>query len=119
MKFLASLLLALSLAIFAPVTASADPITPAEAAQHVGDAAIVEGVASQVHYDKKSGVTFINMGGRYPNHTFYAVIFRDRSDLFPGVQSIEGKRVSISGTVKLYKGKPQIILRKASQLVVH
>lgn len=118
MKRFASLLLALVLATFAAVAASAEPISPAEAAQHIGDAVAIEGTASQVHYDKKSGVTFINMGGRYPNHTFTAVIFQDYSASFPGVQAIEGKRVSISGTVKLYKGKPEIILRKASQLVV-
>lgn len=119
MKRLPALLLAVALSIFAPVTSSADPIPPTEASQHIGDAIVVEGVVSQVHYDKKSGNTFINMGGRYPNHTFYAVIFRDHADLFPGVLSIEGKRVSIAGIVDLYKGKPQIVLRQASQLVVH
>ncbi|MDK3016553.1 nucleotide-binding protein [Pseudodonghicola flavimaris] len=118
MKRLVALLLALALSTFAPLAGAADPIPPAEASQHIGDAIVVEGVVSQVHYDKKSGVTFINMGGSYPNHTFTAVIFQDYSASFPGVEAIEGKRISIAGTVELYRSKPQIVLRQTSQLVV-
>ncbi|WP_417675748.1 nucleotide-binding protein [Pseudodonghicola sp.] len=119
MKHLATLLLALLLSAFAPAAGSADPLPPAEASQHIGEAVLIEGVVSQVHYDKKSGNTFINMGGRYPKHSFYAVIFREHANLFPDVRSIEGQRVSIAGVVELYRGKPQIVLRQASQLVVN
>ena len=60
--------------------------------------------------------TFINFGGRYPNHVFYAVIFRKSQDQFSGIHALEGKAVAVSGTIEFYKGKPQIILHSPDQI---
>lgn len=98
--------------------AAADTFTPAGAARHIGEMATVEGKVSQVHYDARSGVTFINMGGRYPHHLFTGVIFRDYASQFQGVRQLEGQLVRISGRIKLYKGRPEIILRSSSQISV-
>ena len=65
---------------------------------------------------RRSGVTFLDLGGRYPNEAFMAVIFSGDAGKFPNVHALEGKTVDITGPVRLYKGKPEIILRDAGQL---
>ena len=61
---------------------------------------------------------FLNMGGHYPNQAFTGFIRARDAGRFPKLQSHQGKTVSISGTVKLYKGKPEIEMQSASQLSV-
>lgn len=97
--------------------AHAETITPREASSHIGSTVTVEGVVSQVSITN-SGTTFINYGGRYPDHIFYGVIFRSNAGQFSGVQSLEGQTVAISGTIELYEGKPQIIVSSPMQIEV-
>ena len=56
------------------------------------------------------------MGGRYPDNPFAAVIFPEDAGKFPDVGSLSGRVVEVTGSVRLYKGKPEIILRTADQL---
>ncbi len=97
------------------VAVAADPITPEAAASHVGETATIKGVVAQV-YTSRSGVTFLDMGARYPDNPFAAVIFPEDADKFPDVGSLSGKVVEVTGSVRVYKGKPEIILRTADQL---
>jgi DNA/RNA endonuclease YhcR with UshA esterase domain len=90
-------------------------ITDDQAAAHVGQQVVVEGTVVRV-YTSSSGTTFLNFGAAYPNQDFTAVIFDKVSSAFPSVDQLRGKRVAISGAVQLYQGKPEIILRSASQL---
>jgi DNA/RNA endonuclease YhcR with UshA esterase domain len=97
--------------------AAAETIKPADARAHVGQTVTVEGVVSEVHIASGgSGMTFIDMGGRYPDNAFAAVIFRDDASKFPNVAALNGKTVDITGAVRLYKGKAEIILKDAAQL---
>ncbi len=96
--------------------ALAETIGPADARAHVGQTVTVEGTVDQVYTARRSGVTFLDMGGRYPNEAFMAVIFADDASAFPNVHAFEGKTVDITGPVRLYRGKPEIILRDAGQL---
>jgi hypothetical protein len=43
-------------------------VSPSEAANHIGEEVVVEGVISDVGYSARSDTTFLNMGGKYPNH---------------------------------------------------
>ncbi|SHL76326.1 hypothetical protein SAMN05444414_13715 [Roseovarius marisflavi] len=115
MRFIAKLFSTAGLALFLAVSAQAETITPKEAAYYAGDSATVAGVVSQVS-TSNGGTTFINFDGRYPNHKFYAVLFRKNAGEFSGIHSLEGRTVAITGTIELYKGKPQIILRSPSQI---
>ena len=115
MRYLANLLSAAGIALLLAASAQAETISPPEASHHIGDSITVEGVVSQVS-TSSGGTTFINFGGRYPNHVFYAVIFRSNLNQFAGVQALQGRAVAISGTVELYKGKPQIILLSPEQI---
>lgn len=115
MRYLKHLFSAIGLALVLVTAAQAETITPHQAAQFVGYSVTVEGVVSQVS-KSRGGTTFINFGGRYPNHVFYGVIFKNSAGRFPGVHGLEGRVVAISGKVKLYKGKPQIILSSSGQI---
>jgi hypothetical protein len=95
--------------------ASADVITPSQALEHVGEEVTVEGVLEQVS-EIDSGTIFLNYGGRFPDHIFYGVIFGDYADSFPDLRGLEGSVVSLTGTIYLYRGKPQIILLDPSQI---
>lgn len=91
-----------------------DAVAAADAAAHVGETATVEGMVNEVHVSPRA--TFLNLGGRYPSEVFAGVIFSDDTEAFPNVQAYAGKTVDITGTVQMYDGRPEIILRSPSQI---
>ena len=95
--------------------AFAQSIAPADAKAQVGKTVTVEGMVDNVH-TTAAGNTYIDMGGHYPNNTFAAVIFSKDTSKFANVTALKGKTVDITGPVKLYKDKPEIILKSADQL---
>jgi DNA/RNA endonuclease YhcR with UshA esterase domain len=112
----------LILILFGWLSASLDAqtatvIPDTEAAQHVGQKATVEGTVAVV-FTSKNGNTFINFGGRYPHQTFTGWIPKD-SPLATdaSLSALEGKKVRITGTIDLYKGKPEIKIVSKDQLV--
>ncbi len=108
-------ILVLAAALLAAAPALADTIAPAEAAAHVGQTVTVKGTVENVH-STGSGVTFLDMGGQYPNNAFTGVILSDDAGKFPKVGGLAGKAVEITGPVELYKGKLEIVLKDAGQL---
>jgi DNA/RNA endonuclease YhcR with UshA esterase domain len=90
-------------------------ITPATAAQHVGERVIVQGTITQIVLSVNL-TTHINFGGLYPKHVFTATIFKANQPLFEGVKELEGKRVNVEGVIRLYRGKPEIVLELPTQL---
>jgi hypothetical protein len=108
-------------ALFAAATAalafaqSQPSYTPAEAAKHVGETAAVTGRVDGFHQSGKGNI-FLNMGGAYPNQAFTAFIPSGSSGQFANAQQYEGKTISVSGKIQLYKGKPEIIVNSASQI---
>lgn len=110
-----SALLAFALLLLAsPVLAGAIPAT--DAAKHVGETATVVGEVSGVHTAKS--VTFINMGDRYPNQLFTAIIFGSDSAAIGDVSNLEGRTIGVTGVIKLYKGKPEIALKSKGQITI-
>lgn len=93
-------------------------ISDSQAAQYVGQTVTVEGIVAQVSVSSNSGTTFLNFGARFPNHTFTAVVFRSAASQFPNARQWEGKRVRVTGEVRLYRGRPEIVLEEARQLVL-
>ena len=97
------------------VPAGAQTIGPSETKAYVGKPVTVQAAITDVH-TARSGATFIDMGGAFPDNEFVAVIFADDAAKFPDASSLEGKTVTITGTVQMYQGKPEIVLKSASQL---
>ena len=109
-------LFAVLLLAFVASPALAATIAPKDAPAHVGQTVTVEGVVSEVFTSRRSNTTFLDMGGRYPDNVFTAVIFSSDAGKFPNVHALEGKTVDVTGPVRLYRGKPEIILHAADQI---
>jgi len=73
-------------------------------------------------YEAKQGekTTFLNFGKPYPNSTFTAVIFEADLSKFKYTPSVylKGKYVCITGKVKIFKGKTEIIVTSEEQIKV-
>ena len=93
-------------------------IPDTEAAQHIGQRATVEGTVVAVFTSNK-GNTFINFGGKYPHQTFTGWIPKD-SELAAGstLSGLERKKIKITRTIELYKGKPEIKVMSKDQLAL-
>jgi DNA/RNA endonuclease YhcR with UshA esterase domain len=89
--------------------------SPAEAAKHVGETATVTGTVDGFHQSGK-GNMFLNMGGKYPNQAFTAFIPAGSAAQFSNAQQYEGRTITVSGKIALYKGKPEIIVNSPSQI---
>jgi len=110
----AALLVAASLP-FGRAASQAPTVPDSEAATHVGQTVTVEGLVAAVHVSR-SGTVFLNFGRPYPSQTFTAVIFRAAAERFPDPPQWEGRRVRVTGEVRLYHGQPEIVLTAPSQL---
>ncbi len=63
-----------------------------------------------------SETTYLNFGGRHPNHTFSAVIFKSKLAQFPNLRGYEGKVARVRGVVQVYFDKPEMVLNEPGQL---
>lgn len=93
-------------------------LTPEEAARHMGSEGAVDGVAVQV--SEAGGNVFVNLGAKFPNHTFSAFIAKaDVATVgLDYLKSLEGRPVSIVGRIADRKGKPQIQVTKKEQIIL-
>jgi DNA/RNA endonuclease YhcR with UshA esterase domain len=111
-----ALAFALGLTLAAASAHAETIVAAADAPKHVGETVTVEGTVSAVHTDSRSGITFIDMGGRFPDQAFTGVIFKDDAGKFPNVESLTGKVVDMTGPVHAFKGKPETVLNDPAQI---
>jgi len=90
-------------------------VSPEEAAGQVGKTVTVKGKVDG-QKSSKSGNTYLNFGGKFPNHAF-SCILRAKNFTDP-IPTYEEKVIEVTGTVTLYEGKPQIELTSLSQIRV-
>ena len=109
-------LLAAVVLLVSAAPAFAASYAAAQAAAHIGETATIEGPVSGTHVDARSGAGFIDMGGRYPNQTFTGFIPRGALGRFGDLSRYEGKSLGITGTVRDYRGRPEIILSDPGQV---
>lgn len=88
-----------------------------DAAKHYGEYATVEGTIVATHNSGKA--CFLNFHPDYKRY-FTAVIFALAFPRFPANPEnyYYGKKVCVSGYIKEYKGKPEIILNDPSQIEI-
>ena len=113
--------LALICLLAAATVHAAEPLDPADAANHIGEEATVCGEVSGAKYSdhRERKPTFIDFGPPHPNQAFTALIwgeYRDKFDYVP--ESLLGKRICVSGTITEHKGKPEIKVTEPSQIRV-
>ena len=113
------LLSAILALLFCAILARADKpivIKDSEAIQYVGKEVEVRGRVASVT-TSALGTAFINFGGEYPNQTFagfiaaWSSLAKDQR-----LTMIQGKIISISGTIELREGKPEINVVSADQI---
>ncbi|MGH9556815.1 MAG: hypothetical protein ACRD2Y_13440 [Terriglobales bacterium] len=108
-------LLLMGLVFFAGPAALAKCISIEEALKKVGDEACVRGTVLQVN-QTKSGTWFLNYCADYRKCPFTVVVFaKDLRDV-GDVRMLAGKTIEVFGKIRLYDGRPEIILRNARQL---
>ena len=106
-----------------PSTTTTVPLSPDNcinytgAGKHVGEYACVIGKVNNV-YTSSKGNNFLNFCANYKTCPFSAVIFNSDSYKFSDIQSYNKKVVEISGLVKTYKGRAEIIINDPSQIKI-
>jgi DNA/RNA endonuclease YhcR with UshA esterase domain len=101
-----------------PSATLAQTISPSQAKDHAGQIVTIEGAVAEVHHTASGNATFVDMGGRYPNNVFTGVLFSDDASKYPEIDSLAGKTIDITGAIKLYQGRPEIILNDPEQIKV-
>lgn len=115
-----SFLFAALLACWLPVSIiaqTATAIADTDAAKHIGEKVTVEGIVVEVFAHGRN--IFIDLGNPYPHQTITGWIpensgLADESTVY----GLEGKKVKITGTIEVYKGKPEIKIMSKAQLIL-
>ena len=100
-----------------PVQQPAKRINYTEAPNHVGEYACVVGKVDHVYTSTKNTI-FINFCPDYKTCPFGAVIFGSAAFKFPNPNQYEGRTVEITGLIRSYQGRPEIILNDPSQIKI-
>jgi DNA/RNA endonuclease YhcR with UshA esterase domain len=91
-------------------------ISPLDATEYMGKYVTVRGFVADVHKSEK--VAYLNFVKRFPENPFSAVIFAREFEAFGDLNKYSGKDVEVTGRVSTYRGKPQMILDKPSQIKI-
>ena len=97
---------------------AADTIPSAQAKDHTGETATVCGHVADARYlDSGSRPTFLNFDKPYPQHTFTAFIAGENRAKFgtPEKEYLD-KDVCVTGQIRDYNGKPEIVLTESQQI---
>ena len=98
-----------------PLLRSADCISIQEAGQHVGETRCVTGKVVRVKVGVK-GVHFLDFCEDQMACPFTVVVFEHDLKDVGDVRRLAGRTIQIRGAVKLYDGRPEIILNRISQI---
>jgi micrococcal nuclease len=94
-------------------------ITAAEAKNHIGERATVCGNVVSTHYAARSkgSPTFLSLDQPYPKQTFTILIWgSDRPNFGDPEVKYSNKRACVTGTIKDYRGVPEIVAERPGQI---
>jgi micrococcal nuclease len=116
---LASLIVACEPAPSSPENLALNALNAEKLLSHTGEVKIVEGIIVGGYYAEnlKGRPTFLNFHEPHEGY-FKTIIWGNDRDKFPPNPEIYflGKKVRIKGLIETYKGSPQIVLHKPSQI---
>src|SRR3974390_1749048 len=104
-----------ALAPSASLVHASDCIPFHEAGQHVGETKCVTGKVLRIKVGEK-GVHFLDFCEDQMACPFTVVVFASGLKDVGGVRRLAGRTIEIRGAVKLYDGRPEIILNRISQI---
>jgi hypothetical protein len=90
-----------------------------EAKNHLGEKATVCGDVASTHYAErtKGAPTFLNVDKPYPNQVFTILIWgTDRPKFGTPDRAYAGKHICATGTIKDFRGVPEIVVYEPSQI---
>ena len=99
--------------------AGAAELSPEDASKHIGETTTVCGVVASARFlsGTRSRPTLLNLGKPYPSQVFTVTIFGDdRGKFGTPEKTLSGKRICVSGTIKEFRGVPEIILSDPQHL---
>jgi hypothetical protein len=113
-----AVLLFFGLSIVGVFAQNASVVSDSDAIKYAGHSVAVEGTVARA-FKSKNGNVFLDFGGTYPNETFVAWIPVDAPEAADsGLLSLQGKKVKVSGTIQLYRDKPEIKVMTKEQIIV-
>jgi DNA/RNA endonuclease YhcR with UshA esterase domain len=119
-KLAFQLVIAAVLFIVATSVPAQERIIPSEAARYAGKKATVCGQVTSTNYaeDSKGRPTYLNLDRAYPNQKFNAVIPGENRDKFskPPEINYAGKKICVTGTINVFRGVAEIVVRDPSQI---
>lgn len=86
-----------------------------EASMHIGEYASVRGQVAKV-YKSAKGTIFFDYCINYRTCNFSAVIFASSAGNFNNPYQYEGRTVTLTGLIKTYQGRAEIILENSNQI---
>jgi hypothetical protein len=98
-----------------PASHASDCLPIHEAGQHVGETKCVTGKVLKIKVGVK-GVHFLDFCEDQAACPFTVVVFASALKDVGDVRHLEGRTIEIHGAVKLYDGRPEIILNRISQI---
>jgi len=115
----------LSVAVFLGVCfvlLAGEVITTSQAIQYAGTNQTVSGRVVSVRYaaGSKGKPTFLNLDKPYPQQIFTVVIWGSDRSKFPEPPEklYHGKKIRVTGLIKVYKGIPEITVSSPQQIEV-
>ena len=84
-----------------------------DAANHVDQVVVVS--AKVFGYKVLSGLTLVNLGAAYPDQPLTVEL---KGEAMAIADSLDGKRIQVTGKVELYKGKPEIVVTEKGKITV-
>jgi DNA/RNA endonuclease YhcR with UshA esterase domain len=91
-------------------------ISTLEATNYYDKTMTVTGKVVRVTVTAKN--TYIDLDKPYPKSPFSLIIFQSATNQFPDVKALKNKDVEVTGKIKEYHDKPEIILEKSNQVHV-
>ena len=89
-------------------------IKASEARAHIGSEVVVSGTIAEVNRAER--LVRLNFGRPFPNQQFTAVIFADKTNLFPEVEKLQGQSAEVSGKITVFRSRPEIVISSTNQL---
>ncbi len=98
--------------LFALAASAQQRLPVEEAAKHEGDSVTICAKVFGGKYLEKSGVTLLNVGGKYPDAPLTLVIKDENRAAFSNKpeEYYNGKQVCFIGKIRMFKGKPEVEL---------
>lgn len=111
-----------SVAILIGCRRAVDEVEASEASRFVGTSRAVVGTVAGTKHDasKQGRPTFLDIDYPYPNNVLTVVIFDNDRKKFPAPPEtlFSGKRIRVTGLIKEYKGKPEVVVSQPNQIEI-